>query len=223
VGPEHLPPNPSALRQLRGELHVSSHWPEWGIENSRHDQESIGMNSLAWHAMLLTVSVTLAACRTAAQGDAPIIVVETSRGSFSFETFPSDAPLTVAHVVQLARSGFYDGQRVHRAIPGFVVQIGDPQTRDLNARPHWGRGAAAASGKPIGAAEISNRRLHTKGAVAMAHMGDPAKADSQWYVTLANRPDLDGQYAVFGQVITGEDVPDALEVGDVISRVSVKP
>ena len=53
----------------------------------------------------------------------------------------------------------------------------------------------------------------------MAHMGDPAKADSQLYVTLANRPDLDGQYAVFGQVITGEDVPDALQVGDVISRV----
>jgi cyclophilin family peptidyl-prolyl cis-trans isomerase len=181
------------------------------------------MNRLAWHAVLLTLGMTLAACRTAAQGDAPIVVVETSRGNFSFETFPRDAPLTVAHVVQLARSGFYDGQRVHRAVPGFVVQIGDPQTRDLTARPHWGRGAAAASGKPIGAAEITNRRLHTKGAVAMAHMGDPAKADSQWYVTLATRPDLDGQYAVFGQVITGEDVPDALEVGDVISRVYVKP
>ena len=181
------------------------------------------MNRLASGAALLTLSLSLAACQTAAQGDAPIVVVETSRGNFSFETFPREAPLTVAHVVQLARSGFYDGQRVHRAVPGFVVQVGDPQTRDLNARPLWGRGAAAASGKPIGAAEISNRRLHLKGAVAMAHLGDPAKADSQWYVTLANRPDLDGQYAVFGQVITGEDVPDALQVGDVISRVYVKP
>ena len=181
------------------------------------------MNRLASGAALLTLCLSLAACQTAAQGDAPIVVVETSRGNFSFETFPREAPLTVAHVVQLAQSGFYDGQRVHRAIPGFVVQVGDPQTRDLNARLLWGRGAAAASGKPIGAAEISNRRLHLKGAVAMAHLGDPAKADSQWYVTLANRPDLDGQYAVFGQVITGEDVPDALQVGDVVSRVYVKP
>jgi cyclophilin family peptidyl-prolyl cis-trans isomerase len=181
------------------------------------------MSVLARGLAALTLSLTLAACRTAAQGDAPILVVETSRGDFSIETFPRDAPLTVAHVVALARSGFYDGQRVHRAVPGFVVQLGDPQTRDLNARPLWGRGAAAGSGKPIGAAEITSRRLHVKGAVAMAHMGEPAKADSQWYVTLANRPDLDGQYAVFGQVITGEDVPDALQVGDVVARVYVKP
>ena len=57
----------------------------------------------------------------------------------------------------------------------------------------------------------------------MAHMGDPAKADSQFYVTLANRPDLDGQYAVFGQVIDGAEVPETLQVGDLITRVSVKP
>ena len=181
------------------------------------------MIRLACCAALLTLSLTSIACETSAQADAPIVFVETSRGNFSIETFPRDAPLTVAHIVQLAKSGFYDGQRVHRAIPGFVVQVGDPQTRDLNARPLWGRGAAAASGKPIGAAEITNRRLHVKGAVAIAHLGDPAKADSQWYVALANRPDLDGQYAVFGQVITGEDVPEALQVGDVISRVYVKP
>jgi cyclophilin family peptidyl-prolyl cis-trans isomerase len=180
------------------------------------------MKRLFYGSALLAVSLSQAASGTFAQGDAPIVVAETSRGNFSFETFPGEAPLTVAHVVQLARNGFYDGQRVHRAVPGFVVQIGDPQTRDVNARALWGRGAAAASGKPIGAAEIT-KRLHVKGAVAMAHMGDPAKADSQWYVTLSNRPDLDGQYAVFGQVITGEDVPDALQVGDVISRVYVKP
>jgi peptidyl-prolyl cis-trans isomerase B (cyclophilin B) len=181
------------------------------------------MSRFVCGAAILTLSLTVGGCQTAAQSEAPIVVVETSRGNFSFETFPRDAPLTVAHVVQLATSGFYDGQRVHRAVPGFVVQVGDPQTRDVNTRSLWGRGAKAASGKPIGAAEITNRRLHVKGAVAMAHLGDPAKADSQWYVTLANRPDLDGQYAVFGQVITGEDVPDALQVGDVISRVYVKP
>lgn len=159
----------------------------------------------------------------ATQGVAPVIVVETSRGTFSVETFPSDAPLTVAHVVALVKNGFYDGQRVHRAVAGFVVQFGDPQTRDMSARPRWGRGAAAGSGKPVGAAEINGRRLHLRGAVGMAHMGEPAKADSQLYVTLTNRPDLDGQYAVFGQVTQGQDVVELLQVGDLITRVFIKP
>ena len=174
-------------------------------------------------AIGLLCGVLLAACAATAQSAGPVIVVETSRGTFSIETFPGDAPQTVAHIVALAKSGFYDGQRVHRAMPGFVVQFGDPQTRDMSARAVWGRGAAAGSGKPIGAAEISRRRIHVKGAVAMAHMGDPAKADSQVYVTLANRPDLDGQYAVFGQVIDGAEVPETLQVGDLITRVFVKP
>ena len=174
-------------------------------------------------AAFLLCAAWLAACVASAQTSGPVIVVETSRGTFSFETFPSDAPLTVAHIVKLVKAGFYDGQRIHRAIPGFVVQFGDPQTRDLSTRSLWGRGAAAASGKPIGAAEITRRRLHVKGALAMAHLGDPARADSQMYVTLANRPDLDGQYAVFGQVLEGTAVVEALQVGDVITRASVRP
>jgi len=177
----------------------------------------------AARAVSLLCAVLFAARFATAQATGPVIVVETSRGTFSFETFPSDAPLTVAHVVGLVKAGFYDGQRVHRAVPGFVVQFGDPQTRDLSTRSLWGRGAAAASGKPIGAAEITRRRLHVKGAVAMAHLGDPAKADSQLYVTLANRPDLDGQYAVFGQVLDGTGVVESLQVGDLITRVSIRP
>jgi len=174
-------------------------------------------------AATLVCAIWFAACVATAQTSGPVIVVETSRGSFSFETFPSDAPLTVAHVVSLVKAGFYDGQRIHRAIPAFLVQFGDPQTRDVSTRPLWGRGSAAASGKPVRAAEITRRRLHVKGAVAMAHIGDPAKADSQIYVTLANRPDLDGQYAVFGQVLEGAAVVESLQVGDLITRVSVKP
>jgi cyclophilin family peptidyl-prolyl cis-trans isomerase len=158
-----------------------------------------------------------------AQTAGPVVVVETARGTFSFETFPNDAPLTVAHIVALVSSGFYDGQRVHRAVPGFVVQFGDPQSRDLAKRELWGRGPAAASGKPIGAVELTKRRVHVKGAVGVAHMGDPGKADSQIYITLANRPDLDGQYVVFGQVIGGDEVPAALQPGDVITRAYLAP
>jgi cyclophilin family peptidyl-prolyl cis-trans isomerase len=172
-------------------------------------------------ASLIVCAAAGAAGQT--RGAIPVIVVETSRGSFSFETFPDEAPVTVAHIVALVREHFYDGLRVHRAQPGFVVQFGDPQTRDLQKRELWGRGSAAASGKPVGVAELSKKRLHKGGAVGLAHMGEPSQADSQIYITLAPRPDLDGRYAVFGQVIAGDDVPAQLQVGDAIIRMFVKP
>jgi peptidyl-prolyl cis-trans isomerase B (cyclophilin B) len=159
---------------------------------------------------------------TPGQSQGPVIVVETTKGTFEFETFPDDAPKTVAHVAELVKRGFYDGQRVHRAVPGFLVQWGDPRSRDMARETTWGRGPEAASGSPIGVAEISKKRLHRAGAVAMSHPGVPTKADSQMYVTLADRPDLNGKYVVFGQVVDGADVPARLERGDVIRRVFVK-
>ena len=152
----------------------------------------------------------------------PVIVVETTKGAFAFETYPIEAPKTTAHVVQLVRQGFYDGQRFHRALPGFVVQWGDPRSRDMGKEADWGRGDAASSGTPVGAAEISKKRTHTKGAVAMAHPGDPSKADSQIYVTLTDRPDLDGRYTVFGHIIAGADVPARIQRGDLITRMYVR-
>jgi cyclophilin family peptidyl-prolyl cis-trans isomerase len=160
--------------------------------------------------------------RTSAQPAGPIIVVETTKGAFEFETYPADAPKSVAHVVALVKSGFYDGQRVHRALPGFLVQWGDPRSRDLSREAEWGRGPEASSGHPVGASELRRKHLHTKGAVALAHQGNPALADSQIYVTLANRPDLDNRYTVFGHITSGEDVPERLERGDSISRMYVK-
>lgn len=168
----------------------------------------------------LAFTVVARAVQDAKEG--PVVVVETAKGAFSFEMFPGDAPWTVAHILELVRARFYDGQRVHRALPGFVVQFGDPQTRDAGKRELWGRGPRAASGKPIGAAEIAKRRLHGKGAVGMAHLGDPAKADSQIYITLEPRPDLNGRYAVFGQVIAGLDIVSQLEIGDDIKRVYLR-
>ena len=195
----------------------------------RRDTSGTGqMRISAWR---LATAGLLAACALApvsgsseqAGSGNPIVVVETIKGTFAFATFPNDAPLTVEHVLALVRARFYDGQRVHRALAGFVVQFGDPQTRDLDKRSVWGRGRAAASGNPVGVAEITKRRAHRPGAVAMAHMGDPARADSQIYVTLENRRDLDGRYAVFGQVVEGEDVPPRLQVGDLITRVYIRP
>ena len=157
-----------------------------------------------------------------AQPAGPVIVVETTKGTFEFETYPVEAPKTVAHIVDLVKRGFYDGQRIHRALPAFLVQWGDPRSRDLSREADWGRGAEASSGNPIGVSELRRKRLHTRGAVAMAHQGNPAQADSQIYVTLANRPDLNNRYTVFGHIIAGDEVPARLERGDQIRRMYVK-
>ena len=85
-----------------------------------------------------------------------------------------------------------------------------------------GTGSGASSGEPIGFAEISKKRLHAAGAVGIAHPGRPAAADSQMYVTLEARSDLDGYYTVFGQVIDGADVPARMQRGDVIVRMYVR-
>jgi cyclophilin family peptidyl-prolyl cis-trans isomerase len=183
------------------------------------------MNAPRWALLVATLAVAVAAEAAGQRGAAdagPIIVVETSKGVFAFETFPRDAPKTVAHVVALVRAGFYDGQRVHRAIPGFLVQWGDPQSRDPARDADWGRGADASSGHPVGVAEISKTRTHVAGAVGLAHPGTPAAADSQLYVTLAARPDLNGFYAVIGRVIEGAGVPATLERGDVVTRMYVR-
>ena len=174
--------------------------------------------------LVIAVSLCLAvAAPAAAQGSdpAPVIAIETSKGTFWFETFPKEAPVSVKHIVALVRDGFYNGQRIHRALAGFLVQFGDPQTRDLNARARWGRGAEAASGTPVGVAEVNERRLHRRGTVGLAHRGNPEAADSQIYITLEDRRELNGHYAVVGQVIRGLEVLDDLQVGDQILRAYV--
>jgi cyclophilin family peptidyl-prolyl cis-trans isomerase len=172
--------------------------------------------------MAFAIAAAWVAWMAAQAAGGPVIVVETSQGSFAFETYPMDAPRTVKHVVDLVRGGFYDGQRFHRVVPGFLIQWGDPQSRDPSKEALWGRGASASSGTPVGAAEISKKRTHTKGAVAIAHPGNPADADSQIYVMLEPREELNGRYAVFGRIIAGLDVPERIQKGDVVRRMYVK-
>jgi peptidyl-prolyl cis-trans isomerase B (cyclophilin B) len=172
--------------------------------------------------LLLATGLHAGAQQSSPPARTPLIVVETTQGTFAIDTYPHEAPLSVAHIVKLVRDGFYDGQRVHRAVPGFVIQFGDPQTRDLEKRVLWGRGADASSGTPIGVAEVTLKRKNVALAVGLAHMGEPAQADSQLYILLTTRPELDGQYAVIGQVVEGEDVPARLQVGDQIRRVYLR-
>jgi peptidyl-prolyl cis-trans isomerase B (cyclophilin B) len=153
-------------------------------------------------------------------GAGSVIVLETSRGTIEFETYPEEAPKTVAQIVGLVTRGFYDGQRFHRAEPGFLVQIGDPSSRDMSKREWWGR---ASSGKPIGVSEITKKRRHVRGAVAMAYAGSDAKAaDSQFYIVLEARPGLDAKYTVFGRVIKGMEIVDKIQQADLLKKASVR-
>jgi cyclophilin family peptidyl-prolyl cis-trans isomerase len=151
-------------------------------------------------------------------------VFETVKGNIEMEMYPNEAPKSVEHILTLVRRNFYNGQRIHRVVPGFVVQFGDPLTRDMTKRATWGSGG---SGRAIGVAEISPKRTHKLGAVALAYVGrlGPTTADSQIYICLngpARYQSLEGDYAVIGQVISGMEVAQKLQETDVIQRATVK-
>jgi cyclophilin family peptidyl-prolyl cis-trans isomerase len=152
-------------------------------------------------------------------GAGPVVQFETEKGTFEFETYPNDAPKTVEHILGLVKKGFYNGQRVHRVVPNFVIQLGDPASRDMTKKAQWGTGG---SGSPIGVAEFSKRLKHAPGIVSMAHGGDPVKADSQFFVVTGPAGHLDGKHQIFGKVISGMDVVKKIQPGDRIVRATVR-
>jgi peptidyl-prolyl cis-trans isomerase B (cyclophilin B) len=125
-----------------------------------------------------------------------VITVE-GKGDIHLDLFPKDAPMTVANFAKLAEGGFYDGCTFHRVEPGFVIQGGDPNTRTGEGRPGTG-----GPGYSI-PAEV-NRQKHIQGTLAMADSGLNT-AGSQFYITLANTPHLDGRYTTFGRIRTPND------------------
>jgi peptidyl-prolyl cis-trans isomerase B (cyclophilin B) len=160
------------------------------------------------------------AAKAAAKVAAPVLVFETEKGTFEIETYPGEAPKTVAHIVGLVNKRFYNGLRVHRVVRNFVVQLGDPQTRDMTKKAMWGNGG---SGTSIGVAEISKTLKHGIGIVSMAHKGKPAEADSQFFIVIGPASHLDGLHQIWGKVIgNGMDVVRKLAADDRIIRATVK-
>jgi len=169
----------------------------------------------------LTVSLVTVAAQQKSPGAGPIVVLETVKGTIEFETYPDEAPKTVARVTELIKKNFYNGLRFHRTEPNFVVQVGDPVTRDMSRQSWWGR---QGSGQAIGVAEITKKRRHVLGAVSMAYPGsDKTQADSQFFIMRRNAPEMDGKYTVFGKVLTGMDVVAKLQRGDILKRAYLKP
>ena len=169
-------------------------------------------------AALALVSPSMRAQQTS-PGAGPVVVLETVKGTIEFETYPEEAPKTVARILELVKKGFYNGQRFHRAETNFVIQVGDPTSRDMSKRDYWG---GYGTGNAIGVSEITKKRRHVRGAVAMAYSGSPKNADSQFYITLRAAPELDAKYAVFGRVITGLDVAAKIQRTDMLKKASVR-
>ena len=129
-------------------------------------------------------------------------------GEIRLEFFPEDAPKTVENFVTLAKKGFYNGLNFHRVVPDFVVQGGCPKGN--------GTGGPGYTVK----AEF-NKQKHVRGTLAMARSQDPDSAGSQFYICYGNTPHLDGQYTVFGKVVSGMELVDRIKQGDKMTSVTI--
>lgn len=157
-------------------------------------------------------------------------VLTTSKGEITVELYGSDAPIHVGSFVELAEKGFYEGTKFHRYVADFVIQGGDPATKDATSDE-----VAGADGDPYSPFGKSgpgyqirgefdpaaNPNRHVEGALGMARSQSPDSAGSQFYFALAPLPQLDGGYTVFGKVTKGLDVVKSLRAGDVLEKVEI--
>lgn len=183
------------------------------VKESPSDSAAAGGAAPANSAPAQTAATTTSAAPDLTVDEAglskAVVTLETTKGTIKYRFYSKDAPATVARMVQLIQSGFYNGLTFHRVVPDFVIQGGDPQ----------GNGTGG-SGQHL-KAEF-NARKHVPGTVAMARAQDPDSADSQFYIALGTIPHLDGGYTVFGQVSEGMDVVRKIEIGDKMTKVTVQ-
>ena len=151
-----------------------------------------------------------------------IAVLTTSKGTIRVQLAGNDAPIHVGNFVELSQKGFYDGLKFHRYVPGFVIQGGCPNTRDLTPEQVIKEGSRRGCGTGNPGYSIHEEyttnpnNVHKDGTLAMARSSNPNSAGSQFYFCLGAQPFLDDGYTVFGQTIEGKDVIGQLRVGDVI-------
>ena len=142
--------------------------------------------------------------------------IETERGTIVAELFDTETPNTVANFEKLANQGFYDGTRFHRVIPDFVVQGGDPLSRDPND-PRVGTGGP---GYKIKCETHLNTHKHVGGTLSMAHSGKDT-GGSQFFICHSPQAHLDGKHTAFGQVSEGMDIVNKIRKNDVIRSIRV--
>jgi peptidyl-prolyl cis-trans isomerase B (cyclophilin B) len=131
-------------------------------------------------------------------------VIETKFGNIELRFFPDVAPGHVNNFIELAKKGFYDGTIFHRIIPGFMIQGGDPYSKDADKSRH----GMGGPGYTINAE--FNEKPHKRGALSMARSASPDSAGSQFFICVADANFLDRQYTVFGEVVSGLEAVDAI-------------
>jgi cyclophilin family peptidyl-prolyl cis-trans isomerase len=140
-------------------------------------------------------------------------VIKTSMGDIEVELYGKDAPKTVANFIGLSDKGFYDGILFHRVVPGFVIQAGDPKTKNDSLRNQWGTGGESIYGDTfqdeLNPNTLSYQRGYVEGTLAMANRG-PNTNSSQFFIMLGNS-ELPKNYTIFGKVTKGMDVVHAIE------------
>lgn len=137
-----------------------------------------------------------------------VAVLETESGPIVVRFFPQVAPIHVSNFKDLVRTGFYNGTRFHRIIPGFMIQGGDPNTKDESRKAEWGSG----DGPRKLTAEF-NKVHHARGILSMARSMDPNSASSQFFIMHGDAPFLDGKYTAFGEVVSGMEAVDVIVNG----------
>ena len=138
-----------------------------------------------------------------------VAVIKTAKGTIAFKFFPEDAPQTVENFKKLVQKGFYNNLTFHRISEDFVIQGGDPN-------------GDGTGGPGYTIKDEFNPRPHLEGTVAMARTPEPNSAGSQFYICLQASPQLDGKYAVFGQVVEGLEVVHQIRKGDVMETVTIE-
>jgi len=150
-------------------------------------------------------------------------VITTTHGVMEAELFPSVAPKTVANFISLANSGFYSNLVWHRIVAGFVIQTGDPNSKNGGGNPaFWGTGGSNTR-VPLetNPTHVAAGYVNNAGYLGMARSSDPNSGSSQFYINLADNTPLNGSYAVFGKLINGLDV--ALALGNLHVNAQSQP
>jgi peptidyl-prolyl cis-trans isomerase B (cyclophilin B) len=149
------------------------------------------------------------------EGGLPVVRIQTNKGAIDVELFQKDAPKTVENFLKLSKQGFYNGLHWHRVIDDFMVQGGCPNSRTKGDR----RAGTGGPGYTFADETRGNPRRHGAKVLSMANAG-PNTNGSQFFITHSPQPHLDGKHTVFGHVIAGENVVDAIRAWDDITTVT---
>lgn len=181
-------------------------------------RDSVAMKSLLLCGVLLVIGL-LTGCGGKADVKpvapppipGPKAIIKTKFGDIHIKLYPDVAPNHVENFIKLAKSGFYDGTIFHRVIPGFMIQGGDPNTKNSLRKDTYGQGGPKdEKGNPILLKAEFSDIPHKRGIVSMARANEPDTAGSQFFVVVEQSPFLDGKYTVFGEVTKGLGVADRI-------------